>query len=767
VNRAARVMGTANGGQIVCSVATAGLCPERVFRDAGEHELTGVGVEQLFVLTGVGVGAGLGLRSVSMAVTNLPVEASSFVGRAGDVSELSAAVLSGRLVTLVGPGGVGKTRLAIEAASAISDRFGDGVWLCELASVIDADSVAATVAETIGARAQAGMDLIESIGSFLEHRRALIVLDNCEHVLDTAIRLVRRLVAVDGVAVLATSRELLGVRDEQLWPVGPLDSEASVELFIDRCRQRDPHFEVDDEQLAAVTEIGRRLDGIPLALELAAARTTALSPAAIAGRLEDRFRLLRGERHQTLRDTLQWSYDLLSPAEAALFDRLAVFTGGFTLTAAEAVCADGEIVDEFDVIDLVVALVDKSMVQRDRSSADRFMLLETLRQFGEDQLHTKGITGEYRDRHARFFSELAVNEDARIFGPTEIEAWAVLDAEWDNLRTAFSHLVHAGDVETASRLVLALYFFSFFAMRDELGEWATTLLDHPSSPTVTGLDRLSGVLSWGANFTGDIELAIRLFDAAVERQSVDPIYFSTSSLMAHLDNGDLSRAERCATVLRDSADPGDPRSMYFGAIVQPLYFASTHQTDEAVSWADQALRIASDSGSQSGIALALHQRGLAQRDDLDQARRNSQEAFDTAVAVSPRHMAVDGGLVILARIAASGDDLLEGLEAGKAAVAYSAGAHYLGSLAISLQSAVIVLARAGDPQTPGRLLRSIRRHGYRATRRAESAVTESLGPAAFTESREDQISMLETAQVALDAIDTQITRLTAEQGTEA
>ena len=280
------------------------------------------------------------------------------------------------------------------------------MWLCELASVNDPDAVAVAVAHTIGARPQAGMSLVEAIGSFLAGRRVLVVLDNCEHVLDAVVPLAERLVAV-GVGVVATSRELLGVRDEQLWPVSPLDEAAAVELFVDRCHQRDPRFELDAAQRAAVGEICRRLDGIPLALELAAARTSALSPAVIAERLDDRFRLLRGgrrsERHQTLRDTLAWSYDLLSPPEAALFDRLAVFTGGFTIDAAEAVCADGTSVDELDVVDLVVALVDKSMVQRDRTSTDRFTLLETLRQFGEDQLHARGETVEYRDRHARYF----------------------------------------------------------------------------------------------------------------------------------------------------------------------------------------------------------------------------------------------------------------------------------------------------------------------------------------------------------------------------
>ena len=431
-----------------------------------------------------GDGDALPLRSAMTAPTNLVVDVSSFVGRAHDVKGVAELLGSHRLVTLVGPGGVGKTRLAVEAAAGVTGLFGDGVWFCDLASVSAGEQVPAAVAATIGARHQAGMELADAIALFLQRRRCLIILDNCEHVLDAAARLAVRLIDVDGIVVLATSRELLRVRGEQLWPVTPLDvADSAVRLFFDRVRERDPGFEVDEADEAAVAEICRRLDGIPLAIELAAARASALSPQAIAGRLGDRFRLLRGgrpgEHRQQLRDTVQWSYELLNGAEAALFERLSVFAGGFSLAAAEAVCSDEEFVAEEDVLDLLASLVDKSMVQRERRSDERFMLLETLRQFGEEQLETRGDNHRCRDGHAHHFAQLVAETDQRIFGPDERRCWAVFEAEWDNIRAGFTYSLEVGDLARAAGLVTGAFLYAFYAMRFELGDWAQQLLVRP------------------------------------------------------------------------------------------------------------------------------------------------------------------------------------------------------------------------------------------------------------------------------------------------
>ena len=311
------------------------------------------------------------------------------------------------MVTLTGVGGVGKTRLATEAARAAAGEFPDGVWLCELAPVADPDAVAHAVATTLAVRRQEGLSMLDSVVDALRGRRLLLILDNCEHVLDAAAELARRVTAsCPTVALLATSREPVGVAAERVWAVPSLDAAVEgVELFCDRAAAADAAFSPTEADRAVIAGICGRLDGIPLAIELAAARVRSMTPTELAGRLDDRFRLLRGgrrgglERHQTLRATVQWSHQLLTGQERALFDRLAVFAGGFDLDSAEAVCAD-DTIDPLDVGDLLAALVDKSMVVADRHGPrTRYRLLETLRQYGEERLAEDGELAPLRDRH--------------------------------------------------------------------------------------------------------------------------------------------------------------------------------------------------------------------------------------------------------------------------------------------------------------------------------------------------------------------------------
>ena len=331
----------------------------------------------------------------------------SFVGHGEELARLVAELPARPMVTLTGVGGVGKTRLATEAARAAAGEFPDGVWLCELAPVADPDAVAHAVATTLAVRRQEGLSMLDSVVDALRGRRLLLILDNCEHVLDAAAELARRVTAsCPTVALLATSREPVGVAAERVWAVPSLDAAVEgVELFCDRAAAADAAFSPTEADRAVIAAICGRLDGIPLAIELAAARVRSMTPTEMAGRLDDRFRLLRGgrrgglERHQTLRATVQWSHQLLTGQERALFDRLAVFAGGFDLDSAEAVCAD-DTIDPLDVGDLLAALVDKSMVVADRHGPrTRYRLLETLRQYGEERLAEDGELAPLRDRH--------------------------------------------------------------------------------------------------------------------------------------------------------------------------------------------------------------------------------------------------------------------------------------------------------------------------------------------------------------------------------
>ncbi|MEA3213877.1 MAG: hypothetical protein QOJ19_33, partial [Acidimicrobiia bacterium] len=503
VNRVARVMDVANGGQIVCSAATASLCREVLLLDAGEHELRGVGTEHLHLVVGDAFRPDpRPLRTVSRSRSNVPARVTSFVGRAGDVAELVTEIDGHRLVTLIGVGGVGKTSLALAVARQVLDRFKDGVWLCELAPVGDSRSVPAAVADALGARSQPGMSLVDSILDYLRDRHALIVLDNCEHLDDAAARLAERIVVETGVTVLATSRSPLGVGGERVWAVNPLEAETSgVELFADRARDRDCRFILDDDSRRAVEEICRRLDGIPLAIELAAARARAMSPSAIAQRLDHRFRLLRGgrkgARHETLHDTLRWSYELLSAAEAALFDRLSVFAGGFTLESVEAVCADLDMVDVPAVLDLLTSLVDRSMVVAEPTAdGDRFRLLETLREYGTDRLAATSALDTYRAKHASWFRDVALEIEQQLWTPNEATAWRTIEAEWDNLRTAFSTALGQDDIGTAAEIVGALGWCAAWTARDELFGGAEVLLGKPGIEQHPRYADLCGIAAW-------------------------------------------------------------------------------------------------------------------------------------------------------------------------------------------------------------------------------------------------------------------------------
>ncbi|HEX3460973.1 MAG TPA: BTAD domain-containing putative transcriptional regulator [Acidimicrobiales bacterium] len=405
---------------------------------------------------------------------NLRERLSSFVGRHAELEQVSDTVRSHRLVTLVGPGGVGKTRLAVEVAASLGDEYPDGTWLIELASVTDPEAVAPAVAGALGAAASvlgtphAGGSTADIILHHLSGRSLLIVLDNCEHVIDQAAALADTLVgAVPGLRLLATSREPLGVPGEVLVPVAGLDVPAAVELFVDRALAVQPGFSTDGSADEIIEDICRRLDGLPLAVELAAARLRAFPLATLAERLHDRFRLLTGgartnlPRQQTLRAVVDWSYDLLFEDERRLFARLSVFAGGCGLAAAEAVCADDQ-VPEDEILDILSRLVDKSLVTVDiGSSPARYSQLQTLWQYARDRLADAGEADEFRERHARWHLGLAEEGRPGLRSHSGIEWRARLEAELDNFRFALDWFIGRGDAPSALALVGSVAYLWF------------------------------------------------------------------------------------------------------------------------------------------------------------------------------------------------------------------------------------------------------------------------------------------------------------------
>ena len=398
----------------------------------------------------------------SVAASHLPVQLTSFVGREKQLTEITALLAENRLLTLTGPGGVGKTRLAVQVAAHISGEFGP-MWFIDLGSITDPDLVPLTVARALGLPDRRGRATVDTIAEFLTDRRVLLLLDNCEHLLDAcAVFVLTLLGQCPRLTVLATSREPIGIAGELAWRVPALSvAEEATELFADRARLAEPAFALVGESIAIVTDICRRLDGLPLAIELAAARARILSLGDIAAGLDDRFRLLTGgwrtaaPRQQTLRTSMDWSHALLTESERVVFRRLSVFMGGFDLDGAEAVAGDGDVPSDL-VLDLLASLIDKSLVvAENRSGRTRYRLLDTMRQYGLDKLGEAGEEAVVRDRHGKHFAAMAVALDVPWHSGYEQDL-ARAEFEVDNLRAAFWWSRQNADVELALRLASSL-----------------------------------------------------------------------------------------------------------------------------------------------------------------------------------------------------------------------------------------------------------------------------------------------------------------------
>jgi predicted ATPase/class 3 adenylate cyclase len=526
LNRAARLMSAAHGGQLVVSAAVAELTrdclgEEVAVLDLGEHAFRGLSrPEHVFQLSAAGLTEVFaGLRTGSMAKGNLPTPATSFVGRVQQLKWLSEQLESRRLVTVVGTGGVGKTRLAIEAAHACGGELPDGAWWVELAPVGDPAAVGHAAAAALSVRLREGGDPVDAVVEALSRRRMLLVLDNAEHVLAAAADLVARVLAgAPDVVVLVTSREPLGLPSEQVWPLDPLEPTLEgVELFYERAALADASFTPSEADGQVIADVCGRLDGMPLAIELAAARIRSLSPADLAQRLDDRFRLLRGsrrgavERHQTLRATIDWSYRLLDASERLLFDRLSVFAGTFDLAAVEAVCGVGEDLDPLDVLDGLSALVDKSLVVTDHQARPaRYRLLETLRQYGAERLDERAETDLLRSRHLAHYVDVAEQARDAFQGDDPHGGVARFDANWDNLRAALGWAVATDDASTAEKLVVAPYWYAVWYLRHELGAFARQAGRITGiNPAVLGID---AAFSW---FGGDVDAAQALGETGI------------------------------------------------------------------------------------------------------------------------------------------------------------------------------------------------------------------------------------------------------------
>ncbi|HQR12382.1 MAG TPA: tetratricopeptide repeat protein [Casimicrobiaceae bacterium] len=574
VNRAARVMAAAHGGQVLLSQAVVELVRDTLPPDVALRDLGAVRLRDLTNPEHVHqalhprlVQDFPALRSLETTPNNLPQQLTTFIGRDRERAEATRLLAGTRLLTIVGPGGIGKTRLSLQVTADAMDSYPDGVWFIELAPIVDASLVPKVAAQVLALAEDASTPSIQSVCGHLASRRLLLVLDNCEHLVDACARLADAVLRVaPGVRIIASSREPLNIAGEQTYMLPPLAvpgtgsrievaarSEA-VQLFVERARLRQPAFALTERNAQAVAELCTRLDGIPLALELAAARVGVLPVDRIVERLGDRFRLLTGgsrtalPRQQTLRALIDWSYDLLGSREKRLFARLSVFASGWTLDAAEAVCSGPDIARD-EVLDLLTGLVDKSLVVQD-AQHERFRMLETLRDYARDRLLEFGDDEATRSRHCACFVTFAEGAEPHLEGGPEQPEWlARLDLEHENIRSGLAWSTARPDrAESALRMCGAVY--RFWAHRGHAREgrrWCDQALDMRSGelPTTARAKALhaSGTLAWRL---GDIAAARSLLEQALEQSRLQQDSQREARILSNLGGVAIHQADSVA-----------------------------------------------------------------------------------------------------------------------------------------------------------------------------------------------------------------------------
>ena len=577
-------------------------------------------------------------------------EPTQLIGRADDIAAVRATLANRPIVTICGPGGVGKTRLAMAVAADAAEQFAH-VAIVELAAVRDPEATVPLVACAFDVEQRQHLTLERTIEEFIQDRPVLLLLDNCEHVLAAVVPLVQRLCRhCLRLTVLATGREPLGLAGESVHLLAPLGvpaadsgdearAAAAVQLFADRAAEARPGFQLDDRALGAVAEICRRLDGLPLAIELAAARMRSIGVEALAARLDQRFALLTGQRagidprHRSLYGLVEWSYELLDPVDREAFTHLSVFAGTFDLDAAEAVCRPADAPNGVSA-GTVIELVDKSMVQLVDPDEPRYRLLETLRDFGQERLRATGSMAPVEQRHREWFLDLAERAAVGLDSAEEGRWAARVDRDLDNFRAAHGSAVQAGDVAVAARLVATLHEYSFRRVRYEIASWGEATMQmegfarSPSAPVVVA------VAAYGRWVRGDLDDAVELARRSLgltselgvpssglaERVLGNALFFSGETQQA------LRWMERMVAVAEEGDSPA--------ALTHALYMSSVAATSTAdpargAMLAERAKAAAERHGSPTARAQAAYADGLARRaSDSEEAERILRRAAD-------------------------------------------------------------------------------------------------------------------------------------------
>jgi predicted ATPase/class 3 adenylate cyclase len=633
-----RIMSAGHGGQVLLSGATRELVRDSLPHDAGlidhgeRHLKDLLRPERIYQLNLAGLQTTFPpLKTLDSFPNNLPVQLTTFIGREKEIEEIRQELAGHRLVTLTGSGGTGKTRLSLQVAAEMLENFNHGVWFVELAPLTNPDLISRTVLSTIGIVEQRGKKPVDVLKEYLQERQVLILLDNCEHLIDSCARLVNELLsAASGLKILASSREALGVSGEISYPVPSLElpdikhlplieqlsQYEAVRLFIDRALLVAPHFVVDKDNAPYIAQICYRLDGIPLAIELAAARVKVLSAEQISLRLNDRFRLLTGgsrtalPRQQTLRALIDWSYDLLTGNERLLLQRLSAFSSGWTLDAAEEVCA-GEEIESYDVLELLIQLVNKSLVvlvEHTHSGETRYRMLETIRQYAQEKLLKAGGSETVHDRLLAYFVKLMKQAEPELYRSNQIFWLNKLEEELDNLRLALDWALEK-DVKSGLELLTVPVFF--WEIRTNIQEWegrlakfvetyqdADSLRAHALIIHAHLLAMINGLKQAESLAKQSLALSRAVSDRYMEAYSLWGLG-SILTLQGDLEQG-IPIVEQSLAIYRDIGDP-------LGQSIAARWLSlKTNDPEHSKFLLLESLRLSREMGNISGIAVCLN-----------------------------------------------------------------------------------------------------------------------------------------------------------------
>ena len=690
VNRAARIAAVGHGGQVLLSEATRALGERELptdvsLRDLGEHGLKDlVRPERIYQLIIAGLPADFPpLNSMTAAKGDIPARLTSFVGRRAELEELHRLIGGTRLLTVTGPGGTGKTSLATEFAREIGPSFGDGAWFVPLEAIGQADLVASSIVAALDLTDGGSRAPQERLRDHLRDRTLLLVLDNFEQVLPAAALVGDLLAAARNLKVVVTSRAPLHLGAEQEYPLAPLplpaasadivdpaalESFDSIRLFVDRAKRVLPSFVLSTANAASVAEICRRLDGLPLAIELAASRVKLFSPQSLAAGLVDRLGLLTGgslslpERQRTLRTTIDWSYQLLGQSEQQLLDRLSVFAGGWTLEAAEAVCNPGSELG-IGTVDGLTSLIDGSLVRPVEAGLDegRFGMLDTIRQYAHERLVERGEEGDVRRRHAQHVRALAEATGPHLVGDDQAAWLERLEREIDNLRASLEWALHEPDTETGLRSMAAVW--RFWTQSGRLAEGRAFLDRLLATPDAALATRMRGLWAAGgiAYWQGDAERTASCYEEALSiARTIGEREFEVEGLynlaFARLLAGDHAATERLLLDSRRLAEELDrPDQAATADVALAMLYVDNGDHDAAIERAEGALEVLRGGSERLQVQYALAMVGQAYRlkGDLTRAARYFLEALRLAPA-GDRTLTARRLLMIAGAVAAMG-----------------------------------------------------------------------------------------------------------------